>query len=99
MNKFFYVYVLLSLKDKKLYVGYSKNLKVRFDEHCNGYVNSTKNRKPLKLVYYEACLDKNDAIRRESYLKTSRGKSYINKRIKSSFIGGVSKIRDCGLGN
>ncbi|MCG2694565.1 GIY-YIG nuclease family protein [Candidatus Parcubacteria bacterium] len=83
MNKFFYVYVLLSLKDNNFYVGFSENLKMRFDTHCRGCVDSTKNRLPLKLVYYEACVDRNDAMHREKYLKTCHGKRYIKNRIKS----------------
>jgi len=51
----YYVYVLLSEKDKKQYVGYTKNLKLRFEQHVNGLVKSTKNRRPLKLIYYSPC--------------------------------------------
>jgi len=50
----YYVYVLQSLKDKKLYTGYSSDLKRRIIEHNQGLVASTKNRRPLKLVYYQA---------------------------------------------
>jgi len=52
-----YVYVLRSKVDGKNYVGYTKNLKLRFEQHNKGLVRSTKNRKPLKLIYYEACLN------------------------------------------
>jgi putative endonuclease len=51
-----YVYVLKSQKDDKKYVGYTKNLKLRFEHHNKGLVSSTKEKKPLKLIYYEACL-------------------------------------------
>ena len=67
-------YVLQSKKDQKLYVGYTEDLKVRFEEHGNGYVSSTKDRRPLKIVYYEVCHNKRDAIKREQYLKTAYGK-------------------------
>ena len=83
----YYVYVLLSLKDKKKYVGYTKNLKLRFEQHRKGLVNSTKNRKPLKLIYYEACLNQQDATHREKYLKSYYGKMYIKKRLKSYLTG------------
>ena len=85
--KFYYVYILLSFKDNKFYTGYSKNLKVRFDEHSNGCVDSTKDRRPLELIYYEACLDKKDAIKRENHLKTYHGKKFIRKRVKSYLTG------------
>ena len=50
-----YSYVLYSEKDKRLYVGYTQNLKLRFKQHCKGQVESTKNRRPLKLIYYLPC--------------------------------------------
>jgi putative endonuclease len=78
----YYVYILQSLKDKCFYVGYSDNLKERFKWHNLGRVASTKSRRPLVLVYYEACLNQRDAIRREKYLKTSWGKRYIKSRLK-----------------
>jgi len=57
----FYTYVLLSLKDYELYTGYTKDLKNRFNQHASGQVKSTMNRLPVKLVYYEACLNQHDA--------------------------------------
>ena len=80
-------YVLQSKKDQKLYVGYTEDLKVRFEEHGNGYVSSTKDRRPLKIVYYEVCHNKRDAIKREQYLKTAYGKRYLKNRLKSYFMG------------
>jgi putative endonuclease len=65
----YYVYVLQSNKDNKKYVGYTKNLKLRFEAHKKGKVLSTKNRRPLKLIYYEACVNQQDATHWEKYLK------------------------------
>ena len=61
--------MLLSAKDKGLYVGFTENLKKRFAEHSKGKVKSTSSCRPLKLVYYEACLNIDDAIKREKYFK------------------------------
>jgi len=83
----FYVYVLQSLKDAKLYTGFTKNLKLRFEQHQKGLVDSTKNRRPLKLIYYEACLKQEDTIKREKYLKSYYGKMFLKKRLKSYFTG------------
>ncbi len=83
----YYTYVLLSNKDDKLYTGYTKDLKLRFKQHNNGQVNSTKNRRPFILIYYEASLNQQDALRREKYLKTHYGKMFIKKRLKSYFTG------------
>ena len=83
----FYVYVLQSMKDMNFYTGYSKHLKLRFEEHKKGYVDSTKDRRPLKLIYYEACLNEGDARKREKYLKTYHGKMYLKGRLKSYLTG------------
>ncbi len=84
---FFFVYVLQSIKDKKFYTGYTENLKLRFEQHKKGLVESTKNRKPFKLIYYEACLNQQDATHREKYLKTYYGKMFIKRRLKSYLTG------------
>lgn len=83
----FYTYVLHSEKDGKLYVGYTKDLNLRFEQHQKGYVESTKNRRPLKLIYFEACLEQADALKREKYLKTHYGKMFLRNRLKSYFTG------------
>jgi len=84
----YYTYVLLSEQDGKFYVGYTGNLKLRFEQHQRGHVPSTKHRRPLQLIYYEACCDEYDAIHREKYLKTHYGRMYLHKRLKSYFTGG-----------
>ena len=84
---YYYVYVLQSLKDGDNYVGYTNNLQKRLKEHENGEVSSTKNRRPLQLVYYEGCLDQQDATKREKYLKTSWGKRFIKSRLKNYLTG------------
>ena len=78
----FYTYVLRSKSDNDFYIGFSNDLKHRINEHNNGLVESTKNRHPLELVYYEACLDKESAIKREKYFKTGFGRRYLKSRIK-----------------
>ena len=87
MVKFYYIYVLLSRKDKNLYIGYTEDLKSRFEQHSKGYVSSTKDRRPLELVYYEACRNKRDASRREKYLKTYLGRQFLKNRLKSYLTG------------
>ena len=84
---FFYIYILESEKDGNWYTGFTKNLRSRLEQHNNGKVDSTKNRLPLKLIYFEGCKNKDDAIRREKYLKTHYGKMFVKKRLKSYFTG------------
>lgn len=78
----FYVYILLSLKDNKLYIGFSSNLKRRIKEHKRGGSKSTKCRLPFKLIYYEAHISEKDARRRERYFKTDKGKSTLKQMLR-----------------
>ena len=80
----FYVYVLLSLKDKKFYIGFTNDVERRLKEHNSGKNISTKSRLPLKLIYYEAHLSKADAERREKYFKTTKGKSTLKQMLRES---------------
>lgn len=83
----FYVYVLQSEKDQNFYVGYTSDLRKRFSEHQLGQVRSTCHRLPIKLVYYEACINQKDAMKREVYLKTAWGKRYIKNRLREYLTG------------
>ncbi|MBI4033331.1 MAG: GIY-YIG nuclease family protein [Candidatus Blackburnbacteria bacterium] len=87
----YYVYVLQSLKDNDFYTGFARDLKERVRRHHNGLVVATEHRRPLKLIYYEACLGKNDATHREIYLKTAWGKRFIKNRLKNYLKGATVK--------
>lgn len=84
---FYYTYILKSDKNKKLYIGYAKNLKLRFEQPQKGRVEFTKNRRPLKLIYYEACLSQKGATHREKYFKTYHGSMFLKNRLKSHLTG------------
>jgi putative endonuclease len=83
----YYTYILQSKKDNQFYTGYTVDLKKRLQEHNSGKVVSTKNREPFELVYYEGCLNQQDATHREKYLKTAWGKRYIKSRLKNYLTG------------
>jgi putative endonuclease len=83
----YYVYVLKSLVDGGLYIGCTRNLENRVRSHVNGAVESTRKRLPLELIYYEACNHRDDAFRREKYLKTTYGHRYLKHRLRSYFTG------------
>ena len=83
----FYTYVLQSEIDGNFYCGYTQDLKLRFEQHCKGQVESSKGRRPLKLIYYEACLRREDAVKRERYFKTYHGKQFLHRRLKSYLTG------------
>jgi putative endonuclease len=76
-----FVYVLRSKKDGNFYTGWTNDLKKRVMEHNQGLSRSTKHRRPFELIYYEACLNRKDAKKREVYLKTAWGKRYIKNRL------------------
>lgn len=80
----YYTYILRSLKDNKLYIGYTADLKKRIKQHSNGEVVSTKPRRPFELIFYEAYASKKDAKRREKYFKTDKGKSSIRMMLQNS---------------
>lgn len=78
----FYSYVLLSIKDGKFYSGYTENLRDRLSKHKKGEIVSTKHRLPVELIYFEACLNKDDALQREKYFKSGKGKKFLKVRLK-----------------
>lgn len=77
-----YVYIIKSKKDGSFYTGSTNNLRKRFIQHNNGESSYTKAHIPYILVYYEACINEEDARSREKYLKSGMGKRYIKNRIK-----------------
>ncbi len=82
LREFYYVYVLFD--GRRFYIGYSGDLRQRIRKHKSGGVKSTKNRKGLRLVFYEAYLSKEDAQRREKYLKTAKGKKALKLMLRDS---------------
>jgi putative endonuclease len=84
---FHFTYVLQFNNTKELYKGYTKNLKLRLELHKQGRVDSTRNKGPFKLIYFEGCLNQQDATHREKYLKKYLGRLFIKNRLKSYLIG------------
>jgi len=77
-----YTYLLQSKKDRLWYTGCTVDLRKRFKEHNDNLVPSTKGRGSFVLIYYETCLNKDDAFARERYLKSGMGKRYLKNRLK-----------------
>ena len=77
----FYVYVIENI-NKRWYTGYTTDLRKRFNQHNSAQSRYTKHRGPYRLIYYEACINENDAKSREQYLKSGMGKRYIKNRLK-----------------
>ena len=82
---FYYTYVLESLKDKSLYIGYTSNLKNRFKSHNSGQNKATKSHIPYRLIHFEAFINRVDAKRREVYLKSGWGLKSIQTMLQRYF--------------
>ena len=82
----YYTYVLRSLRDRKLYIGFTHDLRQRFIEHQEGKVESTKPRRPFELLFYEAFQYKKDALGRERYFKTTKGKVTLRQVLRDSLL-------------
>jgi putative endonuclease len=78
----FYVYVLQSESDDGFYIGFSTDLRRRLREHQEGKSFATAYRKPWRLIYYEACLEEEDALGRERYLKSGGGRRFLRNQLR-----------------
>ena len=78
----YYTYVLQSKKNGRFYTGQTNDLRKRLKEHNNRKSTYTRLQGPYKLIYYEACVDEEDAKARERYLKSGRGKRYLKERLR-----------------
>ncbi len=83
--KFYYVYIIQSLKDLSLYIGFTENLRARLQEHNSAKNISTRLKIPYDLIYFEGYKNKADALGREKFLKSGSGRRYINKQLKHYF--------------
>jgi putative endonuclease len=81
----YYIYVLLDERDRRLLSGFTHNLKKRMELHRRGFMMKTNKCGPLKLIYLEVCLNREDAVRRDKYLNSFRGKRYLKNRLKNFF--------------
>lgn len=85
--------MLFSLKDKKLYIGFTEDLKSRLSRHANGEVVATKFRRPLKLIHYQYFIDKEEAKKREVFLKSGFGRNQIKESLRKTLLNlGYKKL-------
>lgn len=82
----YFVYVLYSKLEKHFYIGFTKNLKKRLNQHLHKEVYSTKNILP-KLIYFEGYINQDDALGREKFLKGGSGHKYLKKQLKNYLVG------------
>ena len=80
----FYTYVLLSLRDNNYYIGHTNDVDLRFRRHQNGFVKSTRNRRPLKLLFFEIFNSRSEAMKHEKFLKSVAGHKYIEIKLEDT---------------
>jgi len=73
----YFVYALSSLSKNYIYVGISKDVDRRFEEHNCGYERTTKPYRPFKIIMQETYPDRIAARKREKFLKSGEGKIYL----------------------
>lgn len=88
---FYCVYILQSLKNNSLYIGYTSDLKKRVKEHNDGKSLATKPFRPYRLIFYEAFLNRIDAKKREIYLKSGWGLRSVNKMLEKYLKSGSGR--------
>lgn len=81
----YYIYLLQSEYDRLWYIGFTEDPFRRIEEHNNGKNLSTRNRRPWKLIYFEAYLEKRDALGREKFLKSGSGHRFLKKQLVHYF--------------
>ena len=83
MSDVFYAYVLKSKQFDYFYKGHCSNLSKRLDQHNAGMTKSIRPYLPFEIVYYEQFETLKEAIEREKYFKTSRGREYLKGKLGS----------------
>ncbi|MDW3197286.1 MAG: GIY-YIG nuclease family protein [Cytophagales bacterium] len=77
------VYVLRSLNHNKTYVGLTSDIERRLAEHNAGRSRSTKPNRPWELIYHEEYESRDEARKREKYLKSGSGRELLRKILNS----------------
>ena len=81
----YYTYALYSLKSKRIYIGYTEDLRQRVQEHNQGVGGGfTSKNRPLRLIFYEAFLAEDDAKKQEKFYKSGYGREVLKDKLKES---------------
>ena len=79
----YYLYIIISEKYRKTYVGQCADIKIRLEEHNTGKVKSSKPYSPYRLLYLETHSSREEALKREKFFKTYSGRKQITKIMKA----------------
>ncbi len=86
LMNFWYVYVLRSAKDGQFYIGSTNDVRRRVQQHQRGENVSTAKRLPVELLYFEGHTSKEDALRREKYLKSTKGRTMLRQILRGALL-------------
>ncbi len=86
------VYILISLKDRKLYTGLSNDVEKRIKQHNDGLVRSTKHRRPFALIHKEDFATRKEAAIREKFFKSGVGREILRQLLQQN--AGVAELVD-----
>jgi putative endonuclease len=78
MEKYF-AYVIKSVNHDYFYKGHYKDLEVRLRQHNSGMTKSIRPFLPFVIVYFEEFGTLFEAVKREKYFKSSRGREFLKK--------------------
>ena len=81
-----FVYILWSKKDERFYIGYTADLDRRMKEHKNGQCHTTLRMDNPQLIFCEGFISQADALRREGYFKTTKGKKTLRLMLRESIL-------------
>ena len=93
MEEMFFVYILRSLVNGKLYIDYTSNIEARLNRHNNGQETYIKSGIPWELIYKEGYTTKGEAIKREKHLKNMENPKYILEKIVDGNSSGGGAAR------
>jgi len=80
--KFYCVYILYSARYDKRYIGYTSNLVERMRSHNYlGKKGFMRRYRPWVVVHVEYYDEKREALDREKYLKSGRGRQWISDHV------------------
>ena len=75
----YYIYIIKSISYSNRYIGSSKDITKRLTEHNQGKCRYTQGRKPWKLIYQESFANRSQAMQREKFLKSGKGREFLDK--------------------
>ena len=88
----FFIYIIYSAKLNRYYTGSCEDVYSRLLRHNSSLVTATKYGVPWVLRYSETFETRQEALKREHYIKKMKSRKYIEELILKGGIGGHAPI-------